>query len=90
MKVVKRSGYSDELSLEKVKTSIMNSADDINYTLTESDLNVILTVFKELLDMVARDANATSVYELRGLILESLTRNGFSQVAKSYIDFYIK
>lgn len=90
MKVVKRSGYSDELSLDKVKTSIMNSADDINYTLTESDLNVILTVFKELLDMVARDTNATSVYELRGLILESLTRNGFSQVAKSYIDFYIK
>lgn len=90
MKVIKRSGYSDELSLDKVKTSIMNSADDINYTLTESDVNVILTVFKELLDMVARDANATSVYELRGLILESLTRNGFSKVAKSYIDFYIK
>lgn len=90
MKVIKKNGSSDELSLDKIKTSIMNSADDINYTLTESDLHVILTSFKELLNMVAGDTKTTTVYELRGLILESLTRNGFTQVAKSYIDFYLK
>jgi transcriptional repressor NrdR len=90
MKVIKKNGSIDELSLEKIKTSIMNSADDINYTLTESDLHVILNVFKELLDMVTGDVKTTSIYELRGLVIESLTRNGFSKVAKSYMDFYIK
>lgn len=91
MKVIKRNGSIYELNVNKLKTSILNSASDINILLTQSDIKLIVNQVFHILNTIDKNnkSRITSTYELRGIIQYVLVKHGFKNVASSYmnIDF---
>lgn len=87
MKIIKRSGKIVDFEISKVKTSVETSASDINFSLTRSDINIILNDFNTKLKTLRQEDGITSAYEVRGLIYDVLTCRSFNQVCKSYMNF---
>lgn len=88
MKVIKRNGSIYELNVDKLKTSIINSASDINILLTESDVKLIVNKVLYILNNVHKNdkLRTTSSYELRGIVYYVLVNQGFKNIADSYMD----
>lgn len=87
MKVIKRNGLTQEFNINKIKTSIINSADDINTSLTESDANLICTQIENKIKSIRKDGSNTSSYEIISVIIDVLKENHFSNILDSYINF---
>lgn len=86
MNIKKRNNKIDTFIPQKIKTSIINSAYDINYSLTDSDIKLILyNILKTLTDLNGNNQD-TSVYEVRGIIYCILIELGFKEVAISYMN----
>ena len=85
MLVIKRNGNIEEFDINKLRVSIINSADDINFILTEGDINILLNQIKKRLSELTNDNRATSTYEIRGLVYHALMNNGFKGIVKSYM-----
>lgn len=85
MKITKRDKTIENLELDKIKTSIENSAYDINFILTLSDINIIIKDIKIILESLHCFDGTTSTYEVRGIIYHTLINNGFSEIASSYM-----
>ncbi len=85
MLVFKRKGNIQEFDIDKVEVSIVNSADDIGYALTQGDINTILNQIKRRLTVLTEDSRNTSACEIRGLVYYILRENGFKDIVKSYM-----
>lgn len=85
MLVIKRKGNIQEFDIGKVEISIVNSADDIGYILTQGDISTVLNQFKRRLSELTKDGRNTSACEIRGLVYYVLRENGFRDVVKSYM-----
>ena len=85
MLVIKRKGNIQDLDMDKISASIVNSADDIKFTLTQSDINIVLNQIKKNLAELTKGNRSTSTYEIRGLVYHSLIDNGFKAVVRSYM-----
>ena len=88
MRVIKRNGSIYELDMDKIKTSILNSANDINISLTQSDVNLVVNEVFFILNTIHKNdkLRTTSTYELRGIVHYVLVKQGFKSVANSYMD----
>lgn len=86
MQIVKRNGKKEEYSLKKIETSISNSAHDIDYTLTESDLKMITGDIDKILNSLASSEGLISTYEVRGVIYRILIDNKFMGLCRSYMN----
>lgn len=88
MKVIKRNGSIYELDIDKLKTSILNSASDINILLTQSDIKLVANEVLHILNIIHKNdkLRTTSTYELRGIVHYVLVKQGFKDVANSYMD----
>lgn len=89
MKILKRSGDLEEFNPEKIKVSLENSARDIEFVLTQSDLNIILSDVKSILNNIRKEDENTSVYELRGIVYLILIKHNFNDICKAFM-FYKK
>lgn len=86
MLIIKRNLKKDTFTPDKIKTSIINSANDINFSLTNSDVNLILKKIISTLNELHSNNEDTSVYEVRGVIYCVLIELGFKAVANSYMN----
>lgn len=88
MKVIKRNGSIYELDVDKIKTSILNSASDINILLTASDIKLLINEVLYILNTINKNEKIrkTSAYELRGIIYYVLAEQGFKKIAMAYMD----
>lgn len=86
MQIKKRNHKKDLFTMDKIKTSINNSANDINFPLTDSDVRLVLRRISQVLDTLHPNGEDTSVYEVRGIIYCVLIELGFKKVANSYMD----
>ncbi|SHK43832.1 ATP cone domain-containing protein [Hathewaya proteolytica DSM 3090] len=86
MKIVKRSGKIVDFSMDKIKTSIETSACDINFSLTSSDINILMDDLSSLLINLRSEDGLTSSFEVRGLIYEVMMKHGFKDVCRSYMN----
>lgn len=88
MKIIKKDGRIQEFNEEKIYTSILNAATDISKAeLNESDLKVIVSDIIRRINVIRKDGTPTSSYEVKGVIISVLLRDGFTEVCKSYIHF---
>lgn len=87
MKIIKKDGRIEEFNISKIKTSIENAANDSETMLNESDLNILLSDIRGMLEEIRKDSFITSSYEVIGAIFNILKRDGFSKLLKSYIEF---
>lgn len=84
MLVIKKNGNMEEFDMDKLRLSIVNSADDIKSILNEGDINTVLNQIKRSLSDLTNN-RVTSTYEIRGLIYHALMNNGFKNIVKSYM-----
>ena len=85
LNVVKKDGRIDKFNIEKIKTSVGNSASDSNIQLTKKDLDIIARETKRTIVEVRGENGQTSSYEIRGVIVRVLKELGFRQIEE---DFY--
>ena len=88
MKIIRSDGRVEEFNEEKIYTSILNASTDIRESeLNESDLKVLVSGMIKKINEIRKDGTPTSSYEIKGVIISVLQRDGFAEVCKSYIHF---
>lgn len=85
MMVLKKNGKIEEFNIAKVRTGIINSADDINFLLTEGDINMLLNQINKKLSEIRKNGQNTTSYEIRGVMYHILMDNNFEELTKSYM-----
>lgn len=85
MKIMKKSGKIVEFNPSKIITSIENAADDIGVHVTISDIELLKKDVTETLNLLLRGENCTSSYEVRSIVVDTLIKNGYKNIAKSYM-----
>ncbi len=88
MKVRKRNGFIYDFEVDKIKTSILNSACDVNVSLSDSDIKFLTNEILYIInDVYKNNTNRiTSAYELKGIVYCTLVNESFKDVATSYMD----
>lgn len=85
VKIKKKHGNIEDFNIKKIRTSLENSANDINFILTESDINIILRDIENTLKGLRNNDGHTSSYEIRGLIYNILNNMKFDKLCRSYM-----
>lgn len=89
IKVFKKNNTIEDFDIDKIKTSILNAGDDLNYKFNESDINLIShNVMKKIINNHP-STYRTNVYEIRCLIYSELIEFGCKDVAYSYMNMKI-
>lgn len=84
MKLIKKSGKIVDFNPDKIKTSIENTADDIGIFINSHEIEMVIKDIEEVLLNFLRDETPTSSYEVRSLVIDSLSKFGYKNMAKSY------
>lgn len=87
MKIIKKDGRLEEFNIGKIKTSIENAGRDSEVILNESDIKILLDDIKKVFTLIEDNRTITSSYEVIGIVLDVLKKDGFSNVLKAYINF---
>lgn len=85
MKVIKKDGRLQELNPDKIKVSILNSAAETVAIVNESDIKILVNDVVKAVEKIRGEDGSTSSYELTGVIIEILKRDGFNTVAESFV-----
>ena len=87
MKVIKKDGRIQSFDIIKVRSS---ASIDSNTIINESDLkNISARVLKELKGLRGEDG-LSSTYEIFAIIIECLNKDGFEDIANSYLGYKSK
>ena len=87
MKILKKDGRIQDFDEKKIFTSIDNASKDVTtIVLNESDIKVIVKDIISKINALRKDT-PTSSYEVIGVIIEVLIKDGFRDVLKSFIDY---
>ncbi|ELC8441433.1 hypothetical protein QYB59_000432 [Clostridium perfringens] len=86
MNIIKKDGRIEEFKIEKLSTSLSNAANDLNLTLNKSDLKIITEDVEKTIKSI-RSNEATSSYEVVGILISTLKNEKFSEILKAYIEY---
>lgn len=88
MKVRKRNGFIYDFEVNKIKTSILNSASNANISLTDSNIKSLINEILYIINNIHKNnpSRVTSSYELKGIVYCALVNEGFKDIATSYMD----
>ncbi len=87
MQVIKKDGRVQELDKEKIRISILNSSNGTEKILNESDINILVKDIFEKIVFLRTDYGNTSSYEIIGIIIEVLKRDGFDMIISSFLGY---
>ena len=86
MNVRKKDNRVEVFEGEKIERSIKNSAKDINFEFTSSDVKLISNEVLKILNLIHRNNGTTNSYEVIGIIIEVLKQNKFDLIIPSYLN----
>lgn len=86
MNIIKKDGRIEEFKIEKLSTSLSNAANDLNLTLNKSDIKIITEDVEKTIKSI-RSHEATSSYEVVGILISTLKNEKFSEILKAYIEY---
>lgn len=86
LKVYKKSGYFEDFSHEKLKTSLINTGHDMNLSLNQAEIDVLVDDIEKKLISIRDTDGVTSSYEIRGAVLSILKNMGFPRLARTYFE----
>ena len=90
MRVIKKDGRIQSFDIIKIRSSILSASIDSNTIINEADLKVLSnSVLKSLKDLRGDDG-ITSSYEVFAIIIETLNKDGFKDIAISYLGYKSK
>jgi len=90
MRVIKKDGRIQSLDIIKIRSSILGASIDSNTIINEADLTVLSSRVLKLLQGIRGDDGITSTYEVFAVIIETLNKDGFNDIAMSYLDYKSK
>lgn len=82
MLVIKRDNTKQKMDIYKIRTSIENAANDCDYPLVSSNVNILV---KEVTKKIKK-RNEVSSREIKMIIYEVLREYKFDKVAISYLE----
>ena len=87
MDIIKKDGRIQKFDSNKVLTSLVNaSRDSEEALLNESDLNILVEDIEKTISDLREDGSASSSYEIVGIMIDILKRDGFGSVVKSFVE----
>lgn len=87
MQVIKKDGLLQILEPDKIKTSILNATSVTKNILNESDIKMIVKDVVKTIEEQRAEYGNTSSYEIIGVIIDVLKRDGFSDVISAYVGY---
>ena len=88
MMTIKKDGRLQEFDESKIRTSIENAAKSISQVpLNEADINVISSDVVDKIKKIRKNNDNTSSYEIIGIIVDILKKDGFREVAREFLNF---
>ena len=87
MKVIKKDGSIQSFDADKIANSILSSTRDNKELLNESDVKIIIEdVIAKIKEIRGENGN-TSSYEITGIVISMLDRDGFDDVISSFVGY---
>ena len=90
MRVIKKDGRIQSLDIIKIRSSILGASIDSNTIINEADLTVLSSRVLKVLQGIRGDDGITSTYEVFAVIIETLNKDEFNDIAMSYLDYKSK
>ena len=87
MKVVKKDGSIESFDANKIANSILNATRDKKSLLNESDIKIIIEDVIDRIKKFREENDSTSSYEITGVVISMLDRDGFDDVISSFIGY---
>ena len=87
MKVIKKDGSIQSFDANKITNSILNATRDNQALLNESDIKIIIEDVIDRIRKIRRENDSTSSYEITGIVISVLDRDGFGDVINSFIGY---
>ncbi|SCI86210.1 ribonucleotide-diphosphate reductase subunit alpha [uncultured Clostridium sp.] len=87
MQVIKKDGRLQELEANKIKVSILNATSETKSLLNESDINVLVKDIIKAIEDLRSEYGNTSSYEIIGVVVDILKKDGFEDVVSSYVGY---
>lgn len=87
MQVIKKDGRLQELEANKIKVSILNATSETKALLNESDINILVKDIIKAIENLRSEYGNTSSYEIIGVVVDVLKRDGFEDVVSSYVGY---
>lgn len=88
MKVIKKDGRIQEFNKDKIYISIYNaSRNSSSGILNESDAKIVIEDIDKKLKSIRKDDELTSIYEIIGVIVSVLKKDGFTELLKTYLGY---
>ena len=87
MKVIKKDGRLQDFDLEKIKSSILSATNDSKELLNESDVKILVEDINSKMKEVKKDGEDTSSYEISGIVIAILKRDGFSDIIEKSVGY---
>jgi ribonucleoside-diphosphate reductase alpha chain len=85
MKVVKKSGYRQDYSIEKVKIALQKTATSIDQKFLEADWKEFKPRVLARLEPVMENREEIFFWEIDDAVIDSLLRSRFKEIAREYI-----
>ena len=87
MKVIKKDGRIQSFDLSKVRSSILGASIDSNTIINESDLKIVSNRVVKVLNSIREENGITSTYEIFAVIIDSLNKYRFKDIASAYLGY---
>lgn len=88
MKIIKKDGRLQEFDKKKIFTSLDNASKDVEeIALNESDIKILVEDICKKLESIRKNDNPSSSYEIIGVIIDVLKKDGFAPIAKSFVEY---
>ena len=87
MKVIKKDGRIQSFDISKVRSSILGAYIDSNTIINESDLKIVSNRVVKVLNSIREENGITSTYEIFAVIIDSLNKYRFKDIASAYLGY---
>lgn len=87
MKVIKKDGRIQSFDISKVRSSILGASIDSNTIINESDLKIVSNRVVKVLNSIREENGITSTYEILAVIIDSLNKYRFKDIASAYLGY---
>lgn len=87
MKVIKKDGRIQSFDISKVRSSILGASIDSNTIINESDLKIVSNRVVKVLNSIREENGITSTYEIFAVIIDSLNKYRFKDIASTYLGY---
>ncbi len=86
LKVYKRNGTVEYFSQRKLKTSLLNTGQEINFTLNQRETELLIEDIENKIKSFRGEDGFTSTYEIGAIVIDTLRNMSYRRLANKYYE----